>query len=325
MKKPIMKIVLSCFVLLSLISCSKKVIEIRPVIMLEQDISIPTVNDINYFSFPSEDVGYAASVESWVIYKTLDGGSSWEELEVSSPVKKCNGLEFFSNDSGMCLMNTTIYITNNGGETWTANGTADFIGKTDDNIGVKGDCGSYSCEISTSTNNGESFTLKGSASMDGDFISARIVDGKAFIFSDEVFYYDRLHGLDLETGETVEILFENVISNERPTDIYIDEGFGAATGHSGLIADPTYGERYYRNHYGNAYSFYSVDGVGDLIVAVGEKTIVTNMSIAGPDTWNYMTDVDGNGFIETFYKIRFIDERRLYISGSEGTLLKIKI
>jgi photosystem II stability/assembly factor-like uncharacterized protein len=112
-----MKHFLLIFILLFVLnSCEKKIIEIVPVIQIENDISIKTGKAIKYFSFPSSSVGFAGS-DTLIIYKTTNGGDSWEIMNVGAS-GKCRGIEFSDNLHGMCLMGTTMFSTVDGGLNW---------------------------------------------------------------------------------------------------------------------------------------------------------------------------------------------------------------
>lgn len=60
------------------------------------DISIPNAGDIKHFTFPSTSVGYAAS-DSNFIYKTIDGGKTWNTIKINDWLyhSNCKGIVFF--------------------------------------------------------------------------------------------------------------------------------------------------------------------------------------------------------------------------------------
>jgi hypothetical protein len=101
---------------------------------------------------------------------------------------------------------------------------------------------------------------------------------------------------------------------------YNDELYGVGFG---VYEDQYDGfDEVYRVH---SYEYYSIDGYQNFIVCVGEKSLVSNMEGVNEYTWNEVFNTDGNSFSETFYKIRFINSTRCYLSGSNGTIYKIKI
>ena len=322
-----MKKILLIVVIILFTSCSKKVVETIPVMVVEQDISIPGAADIKYFSFPSSTIGYAASPSSF-IYKTTDGGASWSQISVVA-TKTCYGLEFFDATNGMCLMNNDVYVTDDGGATWSIRGTGDFIGMTKSGIGVIGAFGNTTCVISTSVDQGQLFIIKGILTYDisFDFLSSRIVDNQVIIFSRNGYRYPNENVYNISNNNGSSIGFGNLTSAEVPIDAYLTgtSSLGTAVGSEGFLLDDLFGSLIDRTFYQHLYPYQSVDGNGNLVVAVGEKTITSNLDIGNDEKWNYVLDVDGNGFPNTFYKIRFVSSNTFYLSGSNGLILKASI
>lgn len=319
-------LLITCLVFLCS-SCVKKILDVIPVIEVERNMSIPGAKDIKYFSFPSSQVGYAASDTSF-IYKTTDGGNTWTTTHIVDG-KKCRGLEFFDELTGVCLMGKSLYRTDDGGQTWSPKGSADFIGKTDDGKGVSIYWGYNTCSFYVSTNKGQNFLLVGSIEISGDFTSARLVDSRVIVFYKDVYLNHRIEGFDIENGNTFTIKADHMVYSEHLNDIYLSkEETGVAVGSEGIIMDnpfTEYNDLLMGSNNLHLYTYYSVDGYGDLAVAVGEKTIATNLYLGNDKRWNDVFYVSGNGFDNTFYKIRFIDQARFYLSGSNGYLVIAKI
>ena len=216
-------------------------------------------------------------------------------------------------------------MTNDGGETWSIKGTGDFIGKTDDGLGVIGDCTSSSCFIRSTSDNGQTFVYKGKMSYDLSFTfrSSRIVDNKVIILSSDQYKHGNQNAFDLINNTPFSLELGDVRIEETLNDIYLYSNQGAAVGNYGAVLDEVLG--FSRSYYGHIYPYYSVDGYGTFKVAVGEKTIVSNTDIGNGSEWNEVFDVNGNGFPYTFYKIRVITSYDFYVSGSNGLILKCKI
>jgi len=304
-------------------SCEKKIVEIIPVLVVEKDMSISGASDIKYFSFPSSKIGYTASPSDF-IYKTIDGGSTWTQITIAIG-KTCKGLEFFDENNGMSLMNTDVYVTTDGGQTWSIKGNGDFIGITENGIGVLGDCGQTTCIIKTTTDKGQNFLLKGGMNygISFEFLSARVIDSKVIIFSKTGWEHPNENVFDFSNNSSYFIGFGSLTHDEIPNDIYLSSNQGTIVGNYGLIMDDLAG--YSRTFYRHAYPFYSIDGYGNFKVCVGEKTIVSNLNIGSEENWNEVFDVNGNGLTNTFYKIRFISQNTFYLSGSGGLILKASI
>ena len=309
------------------LSCEKKIVETIPVMVIEKDISISGASDIKYFSFPSPTIGYAASPSNF-IYKTIDGGSSWDQVTVVAN-KICNGLEFFDDLNGMCLMGKDVYVTDDGGQTFNIRGSGNFIGMTKDKIGVIGNCGNTTCVISTSVNKGQSFLIKGILNYDitFEYLSSRVVDSKIIIFSETGYNYPNENTYDISNNSSSSIGFGNLTAEEIPNDIYLSgtNSLGTTVGSDGFLLEDLFGTITSRDFYRHSYPYYSVDGNESLVVCVGERTITSNLDIGNGEKWNYVLDENGNGFSNTFYKIRFTNSNSFYLSGSNGILLKASI
>jgi hypothetical protein len=303
---------------LLLISCEKKIIEIIPVLQVEQDLSIPDAGDIKYFAFPTADIGYAADENS--IYKTTNGGQTWSKLTVGNG-STCIGLEFFDTERGMCLIGDLVYVTANGGASWTIKTSGDFIGQTTDGIGVTGSCNYYSCTLQVTTNKGTSFQQAGTCPLSGDPVMAKVAGTKLYLAGS--MEHDELFGRDISTGENLHLYLQGVTAYDEPSDIFQNESLSIIVGNRGQILEGY--DRHKRTYYGHKYQYYSVDGYHNMAVAVGQRTISVNHSFNGEDKWSELLDTEGNSFKQTFYKIKFIDQTSFYISGENGLLWKARL
>lgn len=313
-----------------LISCEKKFVEIIPVIEVEKDMSITGGGDIKYFSFPTTNVGYASASTSF-IYKTTNGGSSWNKINISNN-KKCNGIEFFDANNGMCLMDDDVYVTSDGGQSWSIRGSGDFIGLTDNGIGVIGDCGNSACIVSTTTDKGQSFQVKGGMTYDLHFTyrAARVEDSRVIILSNNIYKHGNENAFNLINNTAFVVDIGGFNAYEKHNDIFLanNNSVGVLVGENGLVAEKGEflgNEIYDRTYKKHQYKYYSVDGYNGLVLCVGEKSIATNMDIGSEEIWNEVLDENGNSFANTFYKVRFNNSSTLYISGSDGLILKATI
>ena len=72
-------------------------------------------------SFVDMQTGYAAGWDDYVI-KTTDGGATWDTLTVATGMWEITDIEFYDADHGILLEGANVYLTEDGGETWTAGG-----------------------------------------------------------------------------------------------------------------------------------------------------------------------------------------------------------
>ncbi len=69
-------------------------------------------------SFVDVQTGYAAGWDGYVI-KTTDGGATWDTLTVSNNMWEITDIEFYDENNGIILEGANIFLTNDGGQTWT--------------------------------------------------------------------------------------------------------------------------------------------------------------------------------------------------------------
>lgn len=320
------KILFLLIFVLFITSCEKKYVEVVPVIEILQDISIPNANSIKYFTFINDQVGYASDTSN--IYKTVNGGSTWTKLSLPIIGAVCSGVEFFDPLNGLAIINNGLYSTVDGGTTWNPKGNAaNFIGITESGLGIYVRDNGINCSVYKSMNKGSTFSLIGTLDLDGTFTDAVLTDSRIIALSDEVNYYHRAYGMDVNSNTNFTIGFGGLIFNDHINDVYLNNTIGAAAGIKGNIMEISGTVAYSRDSYNHTYPYYSIDGYGDFIVAVGYHTITSNMQLTEDQetVWNEVLDTNGNGFEQTFYKIKFINSSSFYLSGSKGLLWKVKI
>lgn len=324
---------LALMLCVALTSCKKKVLEIVPVLQVEKDMSIAGAGDIKFFDFPEGQVGYAAS-DTTFIYKTLNGGASWEKIEIGDG-GKCRAIDFFDATNGMVLMGLKLYITQDGGDTWEMETTGViFSGISDTGIGayIK-DCNYPSCSVMTTNNMGASFQETGSLNHGEvwyEITGGRMTGNSMVLIHSDSNFDDILYGYNLELEESFSLPFDNITAYVEVTDLFLSgESEGAIVGEGGTLQVRT---QYFSGSYSfsqqvieHSYDYYGVDGRDGLIVAVGEQMITSNIDIQTEYPFNPVFDSDGNGFTETFYAIEFYATDRFYLSGENGLILKAKL
>lgn len=304
-------------------SCEKRYLEIIPVMQIEQNLSINGAKDIKFFSFPSEQIGYAADASSY-IFKTIDGGKTWNKLTVSAG-GKCQGLEFFDPLNGLCLMSGDVYSTENGGLTWRYKTSGKFLGITENGKAVTGDCGYIACNIYVSSDKGKTFQSAGSVKKEGDFINAMVTGNSVFVVGDRANSYRAFYGLNLVTKASEIISFSGMTAWYFPTALLINKQKSVLVGNNGKILEQYELNSFDGTNYGHAYTYYTVDGYNDLVVAAGERTVSFNKDFNGDSKYSELLDSNGSSFLHTFYKVKFINQNSFYISGNNGLLWRVKI
>ena len=310
------KILLLHVVLLLAISCEKKVVEIVPVLQVQKDMSIPGAGAIKFFNFPSPQVGYAASDTSF-IYKTINAGSTWSRIDLPGN-KTCKGIEFYDEETGLVMAGSSVYLTEDGGDTWIPRNWGSFLGMTESGIGVVGDFDFFTCDIRVTYDRGQSFQYYGTINnIDGLGIAR--VEGNTLVVVPEDQNSGSAKGYNFETGEPYNAFLSGLTFAEVPKDIHLSEENEVIVGTQGLVMNG-YTDRFYDGNAGHKYTLHSVDGYGDLVIIVGQNTIMANIDLGLDRSWNQIFDKTGNGFTQTFFKVSFTESGSFYLSGTDGLL-----
>ena len=315
---------ITLFSLIVITSCKKKIIEKIAVIEYE-NISLSDGGDVKAFSFPSLSVGYAAGNS---LYKTTDGGRSWVKLNFSGTVKS---IEFVDENIGFCTAEGILYKTINGGQSWTMNISADYVAKSLNGLIVIAEETTFISNIKVSNNNGNTFNTAQTLSLDGHLSGLRVFGDIAYINDDASYLNDIIRGVNLADSNKIVRLNTKANAEENPNDVYYKNGAGAVVGGKGLISNssgsgnPYYIATFSRSYYGHTYTYNSIDGYNNLMIAVGYHTIASNIDLNNKEAWNEVFDKDRNGFEQTFFRVRFFNSNTFFISGNNGLIWKAKI
>jgi hypothetical protein len=321
--------VLFLFLVVGLGSCKKQVIEIYPVIEVTK-LNIETESDVTGFDFLDANTVIAAAGEE--LYKSTNGGDSWASvLSIPSPYGS-GKVDFHDNLRGIASTRAAngafrYYMTVDGGDTWSTIGSGNVMGFAPDGRLINGNYSYGTFSLTESTNNGQTwltFLQNGGSGTGGTFTHA-LFEGDYVYFINEDTPFDR-------EVERVHLTFglEDVLSLPNSGTFYpINDVYLSPKGHywagdvcTNLIPLSSNGFIVDLRH---SYDYHAVDGFGDLVVFVGEKSIASNMDILNDEYVNEVWDSGLSGFDETFYEVRFVSDSTLYISGSNGTFWRAKI
>jgi hypothetical protein len=317
------------FLSLTLISCKKKVVEKTAVIEYE-NISVPDTASVKYFSFPTQDIGYAAA--GLTLYKTNDGGKNWVTLKKFN--SSITGVGFIDAGTGFCISNGTLFKTDNAGQSWSSSIDADFLDISASGTLVTVEKYALLCDISSSNDKGVSFTTSQPISIDGDLTGLRTTNNRAFVLETDLYSRHYITGVNLLDSNRIIRAAISANAYENPNDLFIGKtGYGAAVGLQGWIANGYISNTskeysagsFSRSYYGHTYPFNSIDGYDALMVAVGRHTIATNLDLGNDEAWNEVFDKGLNGFPQTFYRIRFINSNTFIVSGNNGLIWRATI
>lgn len=302
--------------------CKKKVIEYVQVLEVLRDISIP---DHPYaivdFTFPDELNGYAVdSLGSF--FKTVDGGKSWINL-THAPYR--GSLYFLDKDLGFVAGTDDLWKTTDGGLSWDRilNFIEGAIVSRNGDIYIITENTWNDFILSVSRDTGKTYDQLAIIEGLGRDNYLRIENNTLSIISQNP-YGRNLILYDLTTGEYTVNELDSYYTSRTPTDVfyYPDE----------TILTYEEDHLYYldgsdiRTYDWDVYlSLYSVDGIEDLRICTGARTILCNIKPEEGKKWRTVLDKNGNSFKESFYKVRFNQDRTLYLSGSKGTILHARL
>lgn len=320
--KSSLKLLIVLFVCLFLLSCQKKYLGVVPILDIQKDISLPIDSAIVKAVFPTENIGYCLAQNTNGIYKTIDGGETWAVLASTSNYRY-NDMIFLDSLHGFVVSGSVLVKTKDGGLTWTSSGYANFIGMTEDStlIAIQTESMGSVFNIRKSSDKGATFQDFGQYDFGLKFYDkgtiCKIQDSACVIFvTDGDEYFTRI---SLNTGDFQHI--DNCgYAEDYVRDIYLSQGYIYCVGVEGLLCEG--GSRDFFQH---RYEFRAIDGYDDLIVAVGEKTIVSNLSVDEDVKWNELNDKDLNNYSKEFYFVKFYDAHTFYVGGEKGLLWKVKI
>jgi photosystem II stability/assembly factor-like uncharacterized protein len=273
-KLPAYVVVLCVFIFSS---CKKIIVETIPVIEYT-DISIPNARGIQYFSFPDNQVGYAASDTNF-IYKTTDGGKTWAVIKNADwpYYQTCKGIVFYDALNGFCLMGAIAYSTTDGGVNWVianpwygVNSTGAFCGITSSGVGIMGRAERYGYVTLYATSD------KGKTFYDiGTTIRLRAAYRKGKVSGDFISILTNLdntvYGLSYSTLKSFEWMVSGM--GDLSDFFYTGTTEGFAVGPKGKL---TACYSTYQNYNGpiHSYDYFSIDGQNDLILAVTSVLIL---------------------------------------------------
>jgi hypothetical protein len=316
-----LRIVLIILIGILLSSCEKKIVE-DFLVYERTEISIPNVVEITSISFPTIQIGYAITDKG--TFKTINGGSSWTNLEVYST----GDISFFDENYGII---STGFATVNGGETWSvlANSESVSITKEGQIVVLKKDSWNK-CSLWVSDFKDVNISFKHSFFyIKSDLDRIECHGDHVYLFPKD-FITNHLVAYDYESGTDFQIT-EQYTADERITDLCVfsnniticgDDGFiGAST----VPSDSRFGT-VYRTFFSHTNSFSSTDNYNDLVVVVGKNVIATNkVFFSNESDFKDVYQPSLNSFEEDFILVDIIDENNIVTVTADAKIYKGKI
>lgn len=309
------------------------------VTVTKTDLSIPTNCDIVEFCSVNEDMIFAIGTapDGLVkLFKTSDGGKSWEEMNLpaisSGPL--IQSIVFLDEFNGIVVFDNRAYRTYDGGGSWSSyikavyppdgNYSYDFIfaGKTDsgDFLLVESNGNPWiDNHIYISSAYANDYTVIASFNHDGDrYDHGHYANGKFFYIARDFNNWEQTVLMyDLSTGQmnTLQVLdntrlvMDAIYANGKVAFARMDGKINFAIVNSGDESDT------YRLHDND---YHSIEFADNYFIAVAERSITTNFN----GKWEEAINPDGTGHTEHFMKIQKISQTHFYISGTNGLFIK---
>ena len=307
------------------LSCNKNITE--ETIVFEYTEASPISSDsIFSIAFPSNQVGYASTSSG--IFKTQDRGENWE-LKLN---KNGGDLTFFSENYGI---HSSGMITTDGGETWTSLGNniqaTSINSKGETFILVRQNAYTGTLWKTEPLGTQLSFMIQtNTISIDG--IQKLVCSDNYVYFVPYNFIYDDVYAFNTEDATNYFQITGDWTGNAEPEDLSVIDGQILLCGKQGSIYvgyEPddqfTSVNRQYFNH---NLDYYSIKSNNGLIVAVGDKTILTNKKLGiskSDDQFSEVLSTKLEGFTFKCYQIEIIDNENIAIIGENGIIYIGKI
>jgi hypothetical protein len=302
-------------------SCKKKVVAHTRVIQYE-NISLPEKTDVRFFSFPSLQTGYAVGGTT-ALYKTTDGGKNWLSLNKTG----ISYVDFVNETIGYCISEGEgLLKTTDGGQSWSIKTSGDYLGicKTGSLI-VASKEQNNKLLFRASADQAESFYYCTTLNSQG-ITSLRVTSNSAFGFGTPK-DITKLRGWAFLENTPNDVMIYDASADYHPNDYYINNNVvenRIVVGNNGYVAEAK-DHKITRTYYKHRYNYYSVDGFDNRVVVVGHKSMCTNIDISKGKDWEEIYKENGDGFDETFYRIRFYDSQTFFVSGANGLIWKVNL
>ena len=301
------------------------------------DIPIPTDLDIVDFDVVDENIYFAAAQHGYELklFKTIDGGKNWVDLNFSAPIliDDFQSISFIDENNGMIVAENRGYRTYNGGANWTTslnlgvsagtNTSNDFIfvGKTENNEFILAESSPYTSNgyrnVFISPYNSLDFNPIYLSDIDDNiYNSAHYEDGKLIYFCRGF----NCSNTKISTFNTSTLNFTTytIATDNRLGDaVYFnDDMYFAGSGIRYIsLANSKYDSFYNSN---NNETFTSIEKIGDYMVAVGKSQIVSNYR----GDWEEAINKARKPFSGEFLKVKNLNDKYFLVSGKKGQFFK---
>ncbi|MBW2938707.1 T9SS type A sorting domain-containing protein [Aureisphaera sp. CAU 1614] len=294
-------------------------------------------NSWNLYSFNYEHVEIVDFINSEVgyvkmdnkIYKTIDGGNTWNDTELPSTIVNLSGFDFIDENIGFASSyRSSIYKTIDGGENWelitgTFGINNNYPGSyevkfIDHNVGFV--CGSLNSGAS-----GLFKTLDGGENWEEiakyDFYNLQMLNSNVGFAHEQFFNHRKLYKT-LDGGYNWFTLYE--AAHEINSFHFVNEQIGFLVGYNGMVEKTVDGGENWSqlnipHEYYDIVEFYS-ESYGFVVDSYGKIYI----TLDGGENWEESLDGGVVGGTHTILDMNFTEEV-LYAGGNWGKIIKYDI
>ncbi|WP_430405228.1 WD40/YVTN/BNR-like repeat-containing protein [Fluviicola sp.] len=331
------------FGLIVISSCSKDrgVIETQ-LVVTKYDKKIPTDFDIIDFDTYSENHIFAVGHDGYLsvkLFLSANGGTTWDDITAPFDLLGWNGgfdldkvqdVVYMDENNLALVTGNKLFRSYDGGQSWTIMSDGIqmlrvfFADKSEDGnlLFIEDFNSSWAMnKIDKSAYDSQVFSTIGTMPPAiGKYDAARLY-GNYIMLLDYTndYYYSATHGYNLTTGQYESLAFSGT-SYDYPVDamkvgerIFLIRKDGKLNFMSPTGAFVDYSFYNFHNQ-----DYYSGEFMGDYYIAVGDRTISTNIS----GKWEEAINPDITGQQEVFRKVKKIDSDHFYVSGNSGLFFK---
>lgn len=310
--------------------CEKKIIEYIPVFDY-QDISIPNTEDLILDVSFSGNVGCACPYERDYIYLTKDGGASWEQQQLTSnSTWTCEAVGMTSADVGYALMGERVYVTRNGGDSWSVARQAETMDvNSDGQVFIAEYNNAWYYDIFESTDDGQSWNIVGTVPQNGHSTLDRMkaCGRRIMLYGDFTPFEYHVQGWDDETNQVFSVWWESAQTHGAGyMDVYMTSNVsGYCAGTNGMAGTVNDGSCYRLQGEHNGFYYHVYEHAGT-VMAVGGTSLLVLTNRDGEQVFDEVFDPEGNGWTEqNLINLQFMGNDEIVVCGGNGLVYQGKV
>lgn len=331
-----MRKIIFILTLFSIISCKKKYVETIPTVSSTQ-INSPVSTNLNSISFISASEGFIGG-DNGKVYKTNDAGASWTNISLTSSSTKVFKVIFLTSLKGFVATDAGIYMTIDGGTTWTIQLSNDIndIQFVSSNIGYAVGAVGFSApaKVYKTFDGGNTWEVCNSPFLYlyTDLYAVSFVNqDTGYIAGDDAKFFETIDGGYTWTQFIVGSKWGAKGYSDKIYDLYFT-GYrtGYVTGSAGYLnkIGPSTASTVSSTPLINTYDYNltSVTCRNSSSVCVGHKSVLMPYAEFGTGlySWTYFLSSEATTFPYNYNDVAFADDNNYFAVGAGGVITKFK-